>query len=232
VRTAAFISCLLLSVPAGAEALALAVSLPDQSVAHRDFAAGLVQTASARHQMLAPQLTPDDVSRCRADEACLLAKAGERAASHLLSVGVAALGPEELAVSLRVVHVASGAVVLNLSDLVELSADPRAAGRALAERAFAGASGLPPRAPPAPSGAPVGAAAAPPSSGLALVGYGVLGASAVAGLGGGVASALLLYSSDRSLLYPVATGAAVGVASGVAVGLGLVVTDALLPRGE
>lgn len=220
--------------------VAVAVTLPDKSPVHRDFAAGMVGEAYERFEMLSPALTPDEVASCQVEERCLLALAQKRAASHLMLVGVASLGPTEHVVSLRVLDIASGAELVNLSDLADPGADPAAAGKALAARAFASAQGLPPRVEaPAPSPDPdpaVDETRAPLRrwtglNPLSLVGWGVVGAATV-GAGGALLAGVPLFIEEGGDIEQYALLAGSGVAGALALGFGLVATDAWVLNGE
>lgn len=235
----ALLTLFTLSSPALAEGgVAVAVTLPDKSPVHRDFAAGMVAEAHARYAVLSPALTPEEVTACQVDETCLLSLAKRREASHLMLVGVASLGPTESVVSLRVLDAASGAEVVNLSDLAEPGTDPAAAGRELAARAFGGVTGLPPKgevqAPP--EAEPVERPVSAPRrwtglNPLSLVGWGVLGAGALGAGAALVAGVPLFLESGGDIEgYTLLTGS--GVAGVLAVGFGLLATDAWVVNGE
>lgn len=219
-------------------AVAVAVTLPDKSPVHRDFASGMVAEAHARFAMLSPALSPEEVGACQVDERCLLSLAKSRGASHLMLVGVASLGPREFVVSLRVLEGESGAEVVSLSDLTEPGLDPAALGRALAARAFDGATGLPQKdagaaVSEAPSRAP--AMGAPRrwtgTNPLSLVGWGVVGAGALGGTAALLAGVPLFLDNGGDVEgYALAAGT--GVAGMLALGFGLVATDAWLVNPE
>lgn len=236
-----FLVLLALAGPARAEGVALALNLPDANPMHRDFAAGIVSAAYERWRMLSPQLEPDEVVACQAEETCLLALAKGQGASHLLIVGVAGLGAADFVVSLKLLETKSGRELASFHDLATPGTNPRLAGATLAARAFEGVSG-----PPEPlEGA--GALKAGPSekapsapkrydglSPLAIGGWstlGVAGAVALTGLAiGGIGTfhPALLGGPER--LEALTLGTSLATGGLVAAGLALVVVDAFLPH--
>lgn len=223
-----------LLAPAASADVALALTLPDKSPVHRDFAAGMVTEAYERFAMLQPQLTPEDAQTCQADDACLLRVAKERAASHLMLVGVASLGPSEYVVSLRILDVKTGADVVNVSDLASPGDDPHGAGRTLAGRAFAKAAGVPPLRASVASVEPAPAPALRRWDGtnpLSLVGWGVAALTTV-GAGAAFLFGIPLFEQTGGAIESYSLGTALGVAGGYAVGFGLVATDAYVVNGE
>jgi hypothetical protein len=233
----ALLLSLLVSAPAQAS-VALVVSIPDEDAVHREFASGLVADAYQRWEMLSPQLDPGVVTDCKSDDKCLLREATSREASHLLVVRVAALGPAEFVVSVRLLD-ESGGQVIDASDLAAPGADPRAAGRGLGEKLFASVAGLAPAPPgqneaipPAPAegatAAPAAAAAYDGLSPVTLAGFGVVGATLVAVAGVGVWGLLATTSGEGRTVEDAATIAAATAAVGVATGFSLIAVDQAL----
>jgi hypothetical protein len=233
----ASVLCLLLAslvAPAARAEVAVAVSIPDVNAVHRDFAAGIVDEARARFAVQSPTLRPREVAACSGDEKCIVELAARSNASHVLVVGIAAIGPAEFVVSLRLFDAASGESLTGVSDVASPGRDPREAGRALAKQAFASVTGLPPPA-PAPQEDPPPAPSAPPDprysgvSPLSLAGWGIVGVSAVGAAGGVVVGGFLQETSgsDFRTQFAVVGGAAT---AGLGLGLGLVVLDQLLAK--
>lgn len=228
---------LLLAQPALASGVGLALNLPDANPVHRDFAAGIVADAYGRWDMLSPQLSPDEVERCQAEERCLLQVARGRDASHLLIVGVAGLGATDFVVSVKLLETAGGRELASYSDLGTPGKDPRQAGADVARKTFTRVSGVPaapqiasPELDPDP-GAQVAWDGLSP---LALTGWGIAGAGAVmsvgaAAVGGAATVDPALVGGREQLASFVGVGAPV-CASVIAVGLGVVAVDAFLPR--
>ena len=202
--------------------LAVFVTNPDQSVAHRDFAAGVVSALQERAAFLDPPMSTDDVALCRAELGCVVEKAKGLGASHVLALGVTSLGGREIAVTVKIVSVV-GAVVVDERAAISGSADVRSDGRA-----FAATLKLDALAVAAPSPRPVRAPPRPPRAPLGAIGAGLVGAgAAVAVMSVAVAGALVAPDARATVggisLGGGLTGAVVAVA-----GAGLVVADALI----
>ncbi len=240
----AVVSPLALASAVRAEGVALALNLPDENPVHRDFASGVAAEAAARWQMMSPQLDPNASTECKAEQQCLLRSARLRGATHLLLVGVAALGARDFVVSIQVFDVKASKELLAYSDVHAGGDDARATGREVALKQLASVRGLPAKedAPP-PSRAPDVAAAPPPvvdeaiespPTLLGYAGFGVMGgalvvAAATAGIG---AWALFTRPSpvDPQVMQGVGIGGAVLAGALFTGGVGLVVADAYAHR--
>ena len=246
---------LLLAEPAFADGVALAVTLPEANPIHRDFAAGVVADAQERWTLLRPQLIPDEVDRCQAEEPCLLQLAQARGATHLLLIGVAGLGSAEFVVSIKLLDATSGEELASHSDLATPGRDPRGAGRRVAHKTFASAPGIPrrndsPLPPTRPARAPSGQGGSTPASAegetssrseplpalspLAWTGWGLTGGGAALTVGafaiGGAASVSPGLLGGRSGLETFVALSAPLLAGMMAAGLCVVAVDAWLPR--
>jgi hypothetical protein len=166
------------SPAARADGIALAVNLPDNNAMHRDFAAGFVSVVAERFRLLAPQLLPADTVACRADLACLAERAKERGASHLLTIGIAALGPRDVVVSMKLLDVERGTEIFGYSDVATPGLDARGAGRALGQRELQRVRGMaPPLKRDVESGVVEDAPRVAPPTALSWAGMGLVGLS-------------------------------------------------------
>jgi hypothetical protein len=235
--TIAIAVCLALPLSARAD-VALAVSLPDTNAVHRDFAAGVVDEAVSRFALLSPPLPPEDVTKCSTDDACLLLAAKRAGATHLLFIGVAAMGAADFVVSVRLFELENAKELASHSALAAPGRDPRAAGRKLGEQALASVTGLaPPRPPPVveeeePLPEPVGYTGLGPVS---LIGWGVTGLATVsAAVGVGFVLNCQFQSPPEAPCDSPDTVLAIGAAAGgfaalgYGAGLGLVAVDQTL----
>jgi len=226
-----------LMAPSARAAIAVSVSIPDRNAVHRDFAAGIVDEARARFALISPPLPASAAAACGTDEKCLRELATTHDASHVLLIGIAAIGTAEFVVSVRLLDAASGDALTNLSDIATPGQDPRASGRSLGRRAFAKVSGLPP--PVAPSSPVASSSASPPAdpparpydglSTLSLTGWAVTGVSLV-GAGTGAAAMLVMQQTSTEDARPLAAGIGAATSAGLVVGLGLVVFDQLIAQ--
>lgn len=229
---------LLVAEPAAAAGVALALNLPDDNPVHREFAAGILTDAYARWDMMSPQLAPEEVDRCQAEERCLLQVAKERAASHLLIVGVAALGATDFVVSVKLLDTASSRELSSYSDLATPGKDPRLAGAQVAQRTFASVQGVPAATPvdPVPEPAPDTKPRYDGLSPVALAGWGIAGAGAVLTLGaatvGGVGTLSPATLGGREALEGFVSVGAPLCAGVVVAGLSVVAVDAFLPHED
>ena len=97
--------------------VALAVNLPDAGPRHREMAVGIVAEAQRRWTMLEPQLTQEAVAACADEESCLVGLAKKRNASHLLSVGIAALDRHDFVVSVKLIELKNGREIVSHADI-------------------------------------------------------------------------------------------------------------------
>lgn len=132
--------------PNDAMGVALAVNLPDAGPRHREMAAGIVSEAQRRWTMLDPQLTPEAVAACADEEKCLVGLANKRQASHLLSVGIAALDRIDFVVSVKLIELKSGRELVSHADIGKPGFRPQLSGIELAKALF---DPLPPEGQPA-----------------------------------------------------------------------------------
>lgn len=203
--------------------VALAISLPDADPRHREMAAGIVLEAGRRWMMLEPQLTQEAVSQCAADEKCLVGLAQSRQASHLLSVGIAALDRVDFVVSIKLIDLIDGSERVSHADIGKPGFHPRDAGVTLARQLFAR---IPPAA--APTAAPAGlvdtASSNSALSWQALAGWSLSGMAAV--VGGGTFVFWLTETAEPQKTVGVNLGSIATAALGC-VGLGLLVWNEL-----
>lgn len=236
---------LLFAASAGAR-VAVAVSIPDANAVHREFAAGIVGEAESRFDVMSPPLPPSQLATCGTDEKCLLEAARGVGASHLLVIGVAALGPAEFVVSVRMLDVKTGEALANISDIATPGRNPREEGFLLAQRVLAPIQGVPEAKarPPAPEPPPDPGAPVDPSysgvSVLSVAGWSIVGA-AVAGGTAGLLFAWWVQTDPVAALGPGELSKdprpltwGIGTATGVALaaGLGLVVLDQVLAEPD
>ena len=191
--------------------VAVAVTLPDANVTHRDIAASVVRVVAGRWEVLEPALSRQATVLCGLDVECLRGLAAEARASHLLIVGVAGLGLRDAAVSVRLLD-ASGRVLFDDAAVVSGSDDPLRSATDLGER-LAATPSVPPRLPRLVH------QDTDPARGL--LGAGLLGAGVVIGAGSWF-GALALRSEPATVVG--LTGIAAGVVI-AAVGAGFVVAD-------
>ncbi len=201
--------------------MALALTLADQDVRHRDVAGGLVSRLAEHWQFVHPPLAADELALCRADTACLLKLAESRGASHLLLLGVAGLGARDVVVTARVVA-KNGAVVADETAVVVGSANAAVDGHAVADTLIAGISGV-----PAPTPRPERQAVVEEGGALGVVGVVLVAAGVVvSGAALGVAFVNAADANRRDLAAMSAIGGgALGVAAAT-VGAGIVIADA------
>lgn len=200
--------------------VALAVSLPDADPRHREMAAGIVSDARRRWTMLKPQLAQEAVSQCAADEKCLLRLAKTRDASHLLSVGIAALDRTDFVVSVKLTELKSGREVVSHADIGKPGFEARDSGVALAKTLF---DQVAPKDAPEPVQAPgLGVTEISPApSWRAVTGWTLIGLAAVVG---GATAGLFFVSEEKNLVVSVGS---IGTAALGCAGLGLLVWNEL-----
>jgi hypothetical protein len=235
-----------------ADGVALAVQLPDSvQPHHRAFAAGVTEQARKNWHVLMPPMAPEKITRCQSDVACLSAEAQTQNASHLVILGIAALGPNELVVSIRVLDLATQAEIFSFNEIkaVDSLGSAQQEGSKLAARQFSQVSGLPPpraAAPPSDVPPPVDPDKAGSTSALAVVGWVLVGVGIPVSLGGFLATALFFDNANdndsgilekpsgnaeiRAAENYMFTGVGVGIAGGVLAITGLTLV-ALAPSG-
>lgn len=219
---------------AESEGVALALNLADATPVLRDMAAGVAREALARWQMLTPQLGPENVERCQAEESCLLALSRERRASHLLLVGVAALNSEEYVLSYKLLDVSTGEELVTYADVARSRGVPREASARMAAKHFADVPALRQPAATRTMGHARGdAAVAKPGSeslsplgslGWGFTGAGVALCAGALGLGAAATANPSLLGDDTEGWLTLSSGVSVAV---LAAGLSLVGADGL-----
>lgn len=226
----AVLAALLLSGAARAQ-LAVVPTYAINDAAQRHVVSAVVEPALDRWQALSPQLLPDDLRACPANDVeCLRALARKRGASHLLVVAVAPLGPRDAVVAVQLYATSSDHALFE--DTVVQAGDAggaddgRANTRALAERLVA-TSGPPPATP-----APVAPPTAETSSGeLGALGLGGVGAVGVGAVGAGLTALLAAqqFTADHDYASVTATVMIGGAVSGALLlgGVALLTVDAL-----
>jgi hypothetical protein len=210
--------------------VAIAPLVQSDDAIHRDIVGEIALALIAEHEPLMPQLQPKDIVPCRDDVACVLRVARERGASHLVRVSVAPLGARDQVVAVALYSVNDSAKLFEENTVLSTTRDVREDARALGER-LAAISGLPARRvaddmpPPVASG----------PGALSVVGAGLVIGGALAAVGTGVGSSLLLANTNPS---PRTVGPV--IVAGTAVTAGLVIGGVLLlvldegeaPEGE
>lgn len=125
------------SSPLWADGWSVAVTLPEGDAQARDAAAAVVRVAEARFELSSPRLRPESIESCRGDEPCLIGLAAERSSDRLMLLGIAALGPGESVLSLRVLSVATGHTLVEGTELVGRGQALQVTAANLAERVLA-----------------------------------------------------------------------------------------------
>lgn len=182
--------------------VALAVNLPDAGPRHREMAVGIVAEAQRRWTMLEPQLTQEAVAACADEESCLVGLAKKRDASHLLSVGIAALDRHDFVVSVKLIELKNGRELVSHADIGKPGFHALNSGTRLAKSLF---DAVPTEAEPAAaqSGA-LATADAKPASWKSITGWTL---AAAAPLVAGTAAGLWFVSDDKQRTSVAITGA-------------------------
>jgi hypothetical protein len=191
-KTLPFLLALTFFVPrlALADGVALAVQLPETVEAHhRAFAAGVSEEARQRWHVIMPPLAPSKVAACQADVKCLSSQAKTQDASHLLILGIAALGPAELVVSMRMLDLATGDPIFTFNEIKKLESlgNAQVEGAELGRRQLKRIQGPPPprqEAPPPEEVVEEVVEEEAPISGMSIAGWVLLGVGAPVALAG------------------------------------------------
>jgi hypothetical protein len=198
--------------------VAIAPLVQADDAVHRDIVSEIALALLAEHEPLMPQLQSKDIAPCRDDVACVLRVARERGASHLVRVSVAPLGARDQVVAVALYSVRDSAKLFEENTVLSTTRDVRVDARSLGDR-VAAIDGLPARrvvedTPPAMATGP----GAP-----SFVGAGLVLGGALAAVGTGVGSSLMLADTNPS---PQTVGPV--IVAGSAVTTGLVIGGVLL----
>lgn len=187
-----------------ADGLSVAVALPEGEAKARDAAAAVVYVAEARFKLSSPRLSVESIESCRGDERCLVGLAAGQASDGLLLIGIAALGPGESVLSLKVLSVVTGQALVEGTELVGRGQGLKVIAVALAERVLAdpALASLPqPRADASATPSHESTASPPPSGQerwLASVGVGLIGLATVVECVSFVAGAVAWFGAEES----------------------------------
>lgn len=202
--------------------VALAINLPDAGPRHREMAAGIVSEAQRRWAMLEPQLTHEAVAACADEEKCLVGLAKKQNASHLLSVGIAALDRMDFVVSVKLVELKSGRELVSHADIGKPGFRPLESGINLAKILF---DSLPDEGQPASAQSQIRSQTNPNSmSWKATTGWTF---AATAPIVAGSAAAFWVSSEDEAAKTVVAISGGVATALLGCVSVGLFLWDGL-----
>ena len=235
-----FLSSVLYTNAASAD-VALAVKMPKDHPVHRDYLSGIIDVASARWQLM-PGFAPAEVkNKCpEKDEFC--AKfAKSKGASHVLFLSAVELGASDFVVLIKIIDIEKKRDVLTYNDLATPGKEPRAEGKRVAETQFAKVSGLPLKKVVNEDVDDISVVVKEQKvdyngfSTLSLSGWGLVGASALAAIGGGGYAASLAAAGNEDsenlrLSRDISIWSFSAATTLAATGLGLIVWDAFIDR--